>query len=85
MFGKKMSLTVTGMSCSHCEQAVEMGLTGLSSVSKVKANHNKDCVTLHYKGEIPDLDEAVQRVRELGYEPGDAWVQLLLKSTANRS
>jgi copper chaperone len=74
MFGKKAKLSVSGMSCGHCEQSVEKSLMEMEPVSKVKADHGKDMVTVHYKGDSPSLDETILRVKNLGYEPGDAWV-----------
>lgn len=74
MFGKKAKLNVSGMSCGHCEQSVEKSLLEMETVSKVKADHEKDLVTVHYKKEAPSLDETVQRLKNLGYDPGDSWV-----------
>ena len=64
---------VTGMSCGHCEQAVEKNLAEIESVIMVKADHEKGTVTVHYKGERPNLNEVTLRVKNLGYEPGETW------------
>ncbi len=74
MFGKKANLTVTGMSCGHCEQTVEKNLSEIESVTKVKADHEKNVVSLHYKGEQPSLTEVILRVKNLGYEAGETWL-----------
>jgi copper chaperone len=74
VFGKKAKLTVTGMSCGHCEQAVEKNLSEMESVTKVKADHSNSVVTLHYKGEQPGLEEVILRVKNAGYEPGKTWL-----------
>jgi copper ion binding protein len=68
LFGKKETLAVKGMSCGHCEQAVEKGLADVPGVSKVKADHGKSQVTVHYKGDSPDMDVVKQTITDLGYE-----------------
>ena len=70
---KKARLEVKGMSCSHCEATVEKGLAGLAGVMKVKADHAADVVTVHYKEDLPSLEEVKAKVAELGYEAGNAW------------
>ena len=74
MFGKKAKLAVSGMSCGHCEQSVVKSLLEMELVSKVKADHATDLVTVHVKGDVPSLEETILRVKNLGYEPGDTWV-----------
>ncbi len=74
MFGKKAKLAVTGMSCGHCEQTVEKNLSEIERVTKVKADHGKGVVTVHYKGERPSFDELILRVKNLGYEAGETWL-----------
>lgn len=68
LFSKKETLAVQGMSCSHCEQAVEKGVAGLTGVAKVKADHKKGQVAVFYKGEPPDMEAVKKKVVELGYE-----------------
>ena len=72
MFGKKVKLAVTGMSCEHCEHTVEKNLAEVESVTKVKADHEKNVVTVHYKGERPSIDEVTLRVKNLGYQAAEA-------------
>lgn len=75
MFGsKKAKLRVTGMSCEHCEQTLVKGLTGITGVMKVKADHTKECITIQYRGECPSLDQIKTRVENLGFEAGSVWV-----------
>ena len=73
MFGKKVQLTVTGMSCGHCEKTVEQGLGTLDQVSGVKADSQKDLVTLKYKGECPSIEDVRAKVADLGYEAANSW------------
>jgi copper chaperone len=68
LFGKKEVLAVKGMSCGHCEQAVEQGLAGLAGITKVKADHGKGQVTVYYKGDPPVKEDLARTITELGYE-----------------
>ena len=67
---KKEVLTVKGMTCSHCEQAVEKGVGAIAGVSKVKANAAGDAVDVFYKGDAPDMAAVKAKIVELGYEVG---------------
>ena len=66
--GKKETLSVRGMSCPHCEQAVEKGVQEMPGINKVKANHEKDRVEIFYKGNVPDLEAVSRKITDLGYE-----------------
>ena len=70
MFGRssKVELTVEGMSCGHCEETVVDAFSGLDSVKKVKADHNKRKVTLYYRGEQPTMVPLRAKITDLGYE-----------------
>jgi copper chaperone CopZ len=70
---KEAKLRVAGMSCGHCEKAVEKGLAGVAGIAKVRADHEAGAVTLRYKGDPPDLAAVRAKVTELGYEPAEAW------------
>jgi copper chaperone CopZ len=70
LFGKDkktMDLTVTGMTCGHCEMRVKMALEKVQGVKKAKADNTKDRAVITYDGEI-DMDEMVQAVKDAGYE-----------------
>ena len=67
-FGKKMRLTVTGMSCGHCEQSVVKGLSDLEGIEKVKADHAKSQVEITYAQDPPDIEVISERIRTLGFE-----------------
>jgi copper chaperone CopZ len=65
--GKTVDLTVTGMTCGHCEMRVKMALEKVQGVKKVKADNTKDMAVVTYEGE-PDIDAMVAAVKEAGYE-----------------
>ena len=63
--------TVTGMTCSHCVQAVTEELTALPGVSDVRIDLSAGAVTV--TSEEPLADDAVRAaVDEAGYELANA-------------
>ena len=70
---KKVLLGVKGMSCGHCEKTVEDGLSEIEGVSGVKANHERDQVTVRYRGECPSVDDIREKVADLGYVAEGGW------------
>jgi copper chaperone CopZ len=72
LFGKKKkeTVTVTGMSCSHCEQTVEKGVSLIAGVAKVKANAEGNSVAVFYKGDAPDMNAVKAKIVDLGFEVG---------------
>ena len=70
LFGKDRKtteLTVTGMSCGHCEMRVKTALEKVPGVKEAKADNAKDRVTITSEGDL-DMDALVQAVKEAGYE-----------------
>ncbi|SEA13711.1 copper chaperone [Haloplanus vescus] len=59
------TLTVDGMSCSHCEQTVEEALEDVAGVTGATADHESGSVTVD--GEA-DVDSLVAAVEDAGYE-----------------
>ncbi|MBS10891.1 MAG: heavy metal transporter [Gemmatimonadetes bacterium] len=72
-WSKKVKLEIRGMSCGHCEATVEEGLSTLTEVAKVKADHQLDQVTIRYKGECPSIEAVRSKVNELGFEAANSW------------
>lgn len=63
--GERMTLQVTGMTCSHCENSVRRGLGALPGVSEVRADRLANQVAISGIG--LDIAEITRVVRELGY------------------
>lgn len=59
------TLTVTGMSCGHCEQTVEGTLSGVAGVTRVTADRERDVVTVEGDADTAALVTAIE---EAGYE-----------------
>ena len=59
------TITVTGMSCGGCEEAVETAVGDLEGVASVSADNEADSVTV--EGDV-DVDAIVAAVEDAGYE-----------------
>jgi len=59
------TLTVEGMSCSHCEQTVEEALEGVEGVTGATADHERDSVTVDGSA---DPDSLVRAAEDAGYD-----------------
>ncbi|WP_181686273.1 heavy-metal-associated domain-containing protein [Halorhabdus salina] len=59
------TITVTGMSCGHCEQSVVEALEALDGITTATADHEAEEATV--EGEA-DPDALVAAVEDAGYE-----------------
>ncbi|MFD1515292.1 heavy-metal-associated domain-containing protein [Halomarina rubra] len=59
------TLTVTGMSCGHCEQSVEEALEAVDGVESASADNEAETATV--EGEA-DTDALVAAVEGAGYD-----------------
>ena len=60
-----ITLTVTGMSCEHCEESVTEALEDVEGVSSATADREAEKATV--EGDA-DLDALVAAVESAGYE-----------------
>jgi copper chaperone len=60
-----MELTVTGMSCGHCEETVEDALGDVDGVTAASADNETDSVTV--EGDA-NPDALVAAVQDAGYD-----------------
>ena len=74
MSGMKKIIDVTGMHCGHCEKAVEDAIKVIDGVTKVKADREKNTVTVTMK---KDIDEKllIEAVGNEGFTPGENTVK----------
>ena len=63
-----LRLTVTGMTCGGCENAVKRVLGTLAGVSEVTASHQDNRVTLKYDPALVTPATVAERIQKLGYE-----------------
>lgn len=60
-----ITLTVTGMSCEHCEESVTEALEGVPGVESATADRDAERATV--EGDA-DIDALVAAVESAGYE-----------------
>jgi copper chaperone CopZ len=65
-----LSLTVTGMTCGGCENAVKRALGTLPGVSDVTASHADNRVALKYDPALVTPGAVSERIQKLGYQVG---------------
>ncbi|MBQ7005802.1 MAG: heavy-metal-associated domain-containing protein [Clostridia bacterium] len=70
----KKIIAVTGMHCGHCEKAVEDAIKAIDGVTKVKADREKNSVTVTMK---TDIDEKlfIEAIENEGFTPGEVTVK----------
>ena len=64
---EQKTITVTGMSCTGCEQSVENALRDVDGVTRVEADHEGDTVEVVVDGDTAD-DSLTAAIRDAGYE-----------------
>jgi copper chaperone CopZ len=65
---KQLDLTVSGMSCTGCEQRIANSLRRLDGVQDVTADHISGAVVVHYKPEAVQPETIIERLEIAGYE-----------------
>lgn len=66
-----LSLTVTGMSCTGCEERVSTVLRRLDGISGVQADHRVGRVLVDYDPTTLEETTIAARLAEAGYELAD--------------
>ena len=62
----KVTFTVEGMTCNHCEMTVENAVKQLPNVLSAKANHKEKTLEITYTGELKP-EEVKEKVESVGY------------------
>ncbi|MCL1831241.1 MAG: cation transporter [Oscillospiraceae bacterium] len=65
---EKQIIAVEGMSCPHCEMAVQQALMNLDGVKKVKASWKKKQVTVKMDLELVSIDKIKETINETGFQ-----------------
>lgn len=63
----RLTLTVEGMTCNHCEMTVEKAVKQLKNVVSAKANHMNKTLEIVYTGEL-NIEDVKAKVEEVGYK-----------------
>lgn len=64
---EKMELTVSGMTCTGCENAIKNGLQQIEGVAEVEASHTNSKVTLKVVKDKVNREEITQQIESIGY------------------
>lgn len=68
---KRLKLKVEGMTCAHCELAIEEGLKDLPLVKDVQASFSKGEVIITYEAQEPSKGDIEKGLKDLGYFLGN--------------
>ena len=64
----KEKLLVEGMSCGHCEAAVQDAVRKLPGIGKVKASSSKNVVKVEFDDTQVDLQQIADAINMTGFE-----------------
>ena len=64
---ERRTVSVTGMSCTGCEQSVESALQKLSGVSRVQADHEAEAVEVVVGDDVSE-DDVAAAIEDAGFE-----------------
>jgi copper chaperone len=64
---EQLTLSVTGMTCGGCENAVKRAVSALDGVADVSASHGENRVTLTYDPSKVDRAAIARRIEGAGY------------------
>ncbi|MBI9056331.1 MAG: cation transporter [Labilibaculum sp.] len=64
---QELELTVTGMTCSGCENTVKNGLKQIDGVVEVQASHKNSKVTIKVEKDKVSREEIAQQIETIGY------------------
>ena len=67
----KVILNVSGMSCSHCENAIKNALTELAGVSSVAVSLQENQVAVEYDSKDISLEAIKVVITDEGYDVAD--------------
>ena len=65
---EKITLQVEGMSCGHCENAVQNAVRELTGIKEVKADAQKKQAVVEYDSSLTTTGEIKAKIEEQGFE-----------------
>ncbi len=65
----KTTIGVDGMTCRHCEMAVENAIKKLQGIEKVHANYKEKKVEIEYNNQNLKLEDFYETIEQTGYIP----------------
>lgn len=67
----RVTLTVTGMSCGHCVNAIETNVGKISGVNRVEVSLSEGKVTVDIDPDTVTLAKIVETIEDQGYDVVD--------------
>jgi Cu+-exporting ATPase len=64
---ERIDLPITGMSCASCALKIEKGLAKVEGVSKATVNFAAEKATVVFHPDQTDLNQLIEKVKDLGY------------------
>ncbi|MDR2156203.1 MAG: cation transporter [Clostridiales Family XIII bacterium] len=64
----KITLRVEGMSCEHCEIAIQDAIRKLPGIKKAKASKRKKEVSVKYDATLTSGDAIIHAIADTGYQ-----------------
>jgi copper chaperone len=64
---EKMTITIDGMSCGHCEIAVQDAIRKLPGIKKAKANRRKKEAVVEYDAALVTVAQIAKAINDTGY------------------
>jgi copper chaperone len=64
---EKLTLKIEGMSCGHCEIAIQDAVRRLPGIQKVKASKRKREAAVEYDASVVSAGQIAQAVNDTGY------------------
>ena len=64
---EKMTLTVTGMMCGHCEKAAQNALLALDGVASAVARHEANTVEIEFDPQLVGREQFAAAIEGAGY------------------
>ena len=65
---EKIILNVEGMTCGHCENAVQNAVRELTGIKEVKADAQKKQAVVEYDSSLTTTAEIKAKIEEQGFE-----------------
>ncbi|MDR1559253.1 MAG: copper ion binding protein [Clostridiales bacterium] len=65
---EKLILKVEGMSCGHCEIAIQDAVRKLPGIKKVKASKRKKEATVEYDAASVSAEQITKAINDTGYQ-----------------
>lgn len=64
----RLKLQIEGMTCSHCERAVETALKGLDGITQAEVDLQANTASVTYDEAKVTISEMKEAIKEEGYE-----------------